>query len=227
MCKDTQREATTEAEIPCPGERPGNYRRKIPAQGQRPGKECLGFVKAVESRRLLLQTLPQGTGCVTIVSSCLACGISYGICRASMSTLIFVAVSWSSSPTAPPWPVSVNRVVLSKHGRASHCSVSWKFCFPGFYVKTFLNDWTTWKHHNDQMLENGWIHHHTSTRLNIMQLLKLCFWTSNLWRESLHNKTEQTTLCHMILTYSRFHNLDYLREVIMWMLIFLYMSTCL
>lgn len=201
MCKDMQREATKEAEIPCPGERPGNYRREIPAWGheamQRVSRLCKGSGKQKASPS---DTLPQGTGCVTTVSSCLACGISYGICRASMPTLIFVVVSRSSSPTAPPWPVSVNRVVLSKHGRASHCSVSWKFCFPGFYVKTFLNDWTTWKHHNDQMLGNGWIHHHTSTQLNIMQLLKLCFWTSNLWRESLHNKTEQTTLCHMILT---------------------------
>lgn len=45
-----QREATKEAEIPCPGERPGNYRREIPAWGheamQRVSRLCKGSGKA-------------------------------------------------------------------------------------------------------------------------------------------------------------------------------------
>ena len=91
----------------------GNYRSRDPCPGVRPGKECPGFVRAVEEAEgFSFRHYLSGNRVLYHCSQLLACGVSYGICRASIPILIFTAVSLTqlSRAQAPPRPVSVNRV---------------------------------------------------------------------------------------------------------------------
>lgn len=167
MCRDTQRKTS-------------NSRSRESTQGQMPGK-CPGFVGGSERVRwLLLQTLSlRDLGELPSFPAIWFVCFLWHLQNTNAHTY-FIEVLPPSFPTGTsPIPslstylpsLSMDKLFYTLCLRSSAFQV---LIWEHFLVTAIR------KHRQDQTLGNGWINHHTSPQLNIMQLLNRCLWNGNL-----------------------------------------------